>query len=361
MFYGVQINIKPDDLDEIETIIRERDIIRTVYPSSVFNPYSLGDYLDQIHVHKAIFHAMLDRNILSEIISVINNYSEKALSETQRTACALLAYFQISDTLIEPGMAIWELVDSGSHEQARGELALFRAADNLHPQQFIDIALGRINTVKIHVDQITDEPLEKKVGEDFSTWKVHYGLMLKLAILESTGGKWAGKFEAFIDWLYTDYIFSGPAVVFAIICFSQKRFKRMFKKLTCKSRDELLRGIRNVAWDMTIVHYWGQKVMSDRQKGILWLFCTEDKVLKEIANYIVRSYDDRKELETFTKKKFIDYLGLKYGKDLYNKYKSYIDNIEDESRKINKCKSQEKIVMITDELEEELLRLKGID
>jgi len=67
---AVHIQINPNDLRQIEQILRERDIIRSVYSKDLFDQYFLGDYLKQIHVHESKFTALLDRNIFSDIIAV---------------------------------------------------------------------------------------------------------------------------------------------------------------------------------------------------------------------------------------------------------------------------------------------------
>lgn len=98
-YVAVNIQVNPQDLHGIEQIIRERDIIRSVYPTDLFDQFFLGDYLEQIHVHDSKFFALLDRNIFSDIIAVIKNTDKKGTTETQKAACALLAFLHLSDSL----------------------------------------------------------------------------------------------------------------------------------------------------------------------------------------------------------------------------------------------------------------------
>ena len=113
-FVAVHMPVEPADIIAVERLIAERDIIRSVYSDSEFDRYSLGAYLEEVHVHGSKFVALLDRNIFSDIIAVVRGTltTRKKISETQRAACALLAFFQLSDILIEPGMAIYEYISS---------------------------------------------------------------------------------------------------------------------------------------------------------------------------------------------------------------------------------------------------------
>lgn len=359
-YVAVHIQVNPQDLQGIEQIIRERDIIRSVYPTDLFDQYSLGDYLEQIQVHDSKFVALFDRNIFSDVIAVIKNTDKKGITKTQKAACALLAFLHLSDSLIEPGMAIYEYIDSGYYDQAINELSLFRAADNVHPQIFIDLALGRINSIPSNaLNPLKVDSIQKLKGEDIHRWKLHYGLTIKLASIEMSGGKPSKKIEAFLKWMYTDYIFSASAVIFGIIYFSDKRIKRMVKNLNSGDTDKFMKGIRNAAWDMSVAHYWTKKALDNREKGDLWLLCTEDKALKEVANLMASTYDSEEDLKEKSKFLFLKYLGKKKGIEAYDLYNSFVSNHNDGARRINIVKSTEALYPYIDELEAELLTTKN--
>ncbi|MCK4629061.1 MAG: hypothetical protein KAT56_08650 [Sedimentisphaerales bacterium] len=352
------IPVNPIDLEKIEKIIREKDIIRSLYPPSLFNQYFLEDYLKEIHVHNSRFLALFDRNIFTDIVAVAKNSGNK-ISETQKVACALLAFFQMSDTLIEPCMAISEYIDSGHYDEAVDELSLFRTVDNLDPQILINLALGRINSIPIDsFNLIEKESVEKKYGSDFSRWKLHYGFVLKLVSIEVSGGTPSKKIETFLNWMHTDYIFSAAAIVFGIIYFSNKRIKNMVKNLNSNDVSIFRNGLRNAAWDMTLISHWTQKALNDSKKGVLYLFCTADKALKIIANLTVLSYKSKKDFEENPKSLFLNQFGKEKGAKVYNIYNSLVARCKDGSRKINKLKSTEALFSIINELEENLLKTR---
>ncbi len=359
-YIAVHINIRHEDIEGIEQIVRERDIIRSVYPIGLFNQYFLGNYLEQIHVHDSKFVALFDRNIFSDIIAVTKHIGESKITNTQKAACALLAFLQLSDTLIEPGMAIYEYVDSGCYDQAINELSLFRAADNIHPQVLIDLALGRIDSIPANtLNQTKVDSIQEMKGEDIHRWKLHYGLTLKLASIEISGRKPSEKVAAYLNWMYKDYIFSASAVVFGIIYLSDQRIKNMVKNLNCGDTGKFVKGLRNAAWDMTLVHYWTKKAIRDRKEGNLWLLCTEDKALKEIAYFMASSYDSEEDLKEKSRILFINYLGKKEGTRVYDLYNSLVIGHNDDSRRINKLKSTKALYPLVDELEKELLSIKN--
>ena len=253
-------------------------------------------------------------------------------------------------------MAIYEYIDSGYYEQAVNELSLFRSVDNIHPQILIDLALGRITSIPSNsLNSVRVDPIQKLKGEDIHRWKLHYGITLKLAKIEMAGGKPYEKIEAFLRWMYTDYIFSASAIIFGLIYFSDKRIKKMVKNLNCSDSDKFIKGIRNAAWDMTVVHYWSKKAIENRGAGDLWLLCTEDRALKKIANFIVSTYDSNEDLKKESKALFLNYLGKKEGTKAYALHNSYISNHSNGARRTNILKSTKALYPFVEDLEKELL------
>jgi hypothetical protein len=359
-YVAIHIQINPDDLQEIEQILRKRDIIRSVYPRNLFDQYILGNYLEQIHVHECRFAAVLDRNIFSDIIAVAKHAGERNTTVTQRAACALLAFLQLSGCLIEPGMAIYEYMDSGHYQQAIDELSLFRSVDNIDPQTLVDLALDRINSIPSNeLKPPKVDSIKELKGEDIRRWKLHYGLVLKIAAIELAGGEAIRKLEALFEWMHTEYIFSASAVIFGVIYFSNHRFKKMLKKLRCGNVDEVLHGIRNAAWDMTVAHYWAKQAKAGREKGYLWLLCTEDNALKEMATYEISSYNSGKELKEKEQSLFWKYHGKEAGDKIYSVYDSFVSKSANDTRRINRLKSTEALFPFIEDLKEQVLKMIG--
>jgi hypothetical protein len=351
MLVSFDLPISNSDLIAVQDILRQKDIIRTVYLESEFDQYSFIKYSEQIILHKTQFCAILDRNIFSDIIAIAQSKCKNP-SETHKTACALLAFLQITGTLIEPGVAIYEYIDSGHYEYAENELLLFRAADNINPIYYVDIALGRSTTLPENILAVENKYTVKSLkGEDIPHWKLIYGLTLKMAILEIKGETNFNKVKSLLQWMYTDYMFISCNIAFAMIYFSNKRFSGMIKHLK-KSGEKLKQGLRNATWDIYLVHYWSEKVLAQKKNNQIWLLCTEDKAVKEFSRNIIDDTDLQKYREISLYKK---YLGEKEGQKAYEIYLSLIKNLDNSQRMINTKPKEGKIIdAIIAELKKEL-------
>ena len=352
----VQFNIDPMDLQRIEKMIRDRDTITTIYPVGLFDRYSLGAYVKETDIEKNKFFALLDRNIYTDIIAVAKSSSMKSHSSQQKVACALLAFLQLAEVTIEPNIAINEHIDSGPehHEEAIADLRLFRAVDNLNPKILIELALGLRNRIPASMlNWPAVETVESKKGEDFLSWKIHYGFALKMAIIELEGGNPVEKFKRFLDWIYKDYVFISSATMFGMVYFSEKRFKGMVKHIGSGNKHKVLRGVRNATWDMAVAYYWSQKAFSEKESGIFWLLCTADKALREFSSNIIVAGDD---LEQKKKAVFCNYLGDEKGRQTYEMFVEMKNTCSsDSSRRQYKLGHASNLYPVVDELEKELL------
>ena len=295
--------------------------------------------MKQSYIYKTKFFALLDRNIFIDIISIISKARQKQnnFSKTEKTASALLSFLQLTDTLIEPGIAIHEYIDSGHHKQAEKELALFRFADNVHPKYYVDIALGKSIVIpEREFTHLEETSINYSNGENISRWKLFYGSIIKMAILEKRCGNTLFKIEEYLKWMYSDYLFIAPAICFCIIYFSSKRFKKMIKSLGSSENEKIKRGLHNATWDMYLLYYWSEKVHNQNKKNEIWLLCTEDKAVKEIAKYILSTITDQKRLDEIIKSLFINYLGIKNGQKAYGLYSTLVKKVDNKYRSINK-------------------------
>lgn len=161
-------------------------------------------------------------------------------------------------------MNIWTLVITNVQE----ELSFFRSADNANPQILIDIALGRSNSLPANeLCSVKTSRFTALKGDDIHRWKLHYGLTLKIAAIEQSGGNDDKKVREYLEWIYRDYVFLASAVIFGIIYFSRQRIRKMLKGLNSGEIEKVKRGLRNAAWDMTLAHYWSKKAIVRKNEG----------------------------------------------------------------------------------------------
>ena len=71
----------------------------------------------------------------------------------------------------------------------------------------------------------------------------------------------------------------------------------MFKDIGSGKPDLVLNGIRNAAWDLATAHYWSSRVTEAVGSGSIWIFCTFDKALREIATNLLTDCDEQYDLE----------------------------------------------------------------
>jgi len=354
MMKAVYFNIDPIDLQRIEEMIRDSDIITTIWPVDIFDRYSLGAYVKETHVEKNKFFALLDRNIYTDIIAVAKSSGTKPHTPQQKVACALLSFLQLAEVTIEPNMAINEHVDSEHYEEALADLRLFRAVDNLDPQILIELALGRRDKIPDSMlNWQEDESVEPKRGEDHLMWKIHRGFILKMAIIDLQGGSPVAKLERFLDWVYEEYIFINTAIIFGLVLFSENRFRGMLKDIGSGNKDKVLQGVRNATWDVTDAYYWSQKALREKKDGIFWLLCTADKALRAVASSLAVTGD---ELEQKKKAVFCKYLGNKNGTKINNKLVDMQKTRSgDSSRRQYKLGHASNLYPAVDDLEKDLL------
>jgi len=348
----VRFNIDPMDLQKIEKMIRDSDTITTILSVDLFDRYSLGAYEKQMDQENKFF-AMLDHNMFSRIIGIAKNRGKRPYTPQEMTACALLAFLQLADVAIEPNHAIYEIMDSEGHDEAIDKLARFRAFESLDPRILIELALARKDEIPTKMlKRQAVESIKPKNGEDFLSWKIYRGFVLKMAIIDLQKGSPFDKFMRFIDWIYEEFIFMNAAIVFGSVLFSEKRFKEMLKTGS-KVKDKVLKGVRNATWDINLAYYWSQKAFREKEDGVFWLLCTEDNALRAVADSLIVTGDEleRKKMAVFCK-----YHGDRKGKQIYDKLIDMDKRRDDDSsRKAHNLGPTSDLYPVVDELEKELL------
>jgi len=364
--YLLMLPVNQHDLFSIEQILRSADIIRTGIGKDDFDQYSTLSYQEQIQHYDTKFYALLDRNIMTDVISIVRGtpiIQDRTRGGNSRIlTSALMCFLLASDTMLDPTIALYEFADStesGDYIQANEELSLFESAHKVAPQIYADLALGRTEELKgEYIPPISDDPV--KITEDFYKWRLHYGFILKLALLELSNISPLQKIKNYIHWMWKDYFFGAVASVFATIYFSDKRRKDMLKKLKSGDKQKVLEGLRNATWDIITLDYWSRKFLSQKKQNKFWIFCTADIVLKEIANCIITtSVTDDKRLNSL-EAIFINYFGKKHGQELSSFYIKLNQARDDSNRRFKGPKSTDELHSLVTEMKCELLSSLGI-
>lgn len=284
---AIKLPFAHEDVIELELINRVADLIISPYDRSLLEPYSLEHYLKQKHVHKIKIHALLDRNITSELTKLARN--GRPDTPSAKNVLSLLAFLQLADVDIEPGISLAEYSTTCLRPTPDNELFLFRKIDNLPTDYVIDLALSREYSLDIEKTLYKDD-IESvapvKSAEDVHLWKMHYTFSLKMYLLANSESSRFEKINRFMYWAWKDFLMSSIAISYISVFFSQY-YGGMLKGVNSNNMDKVLHGIRNAAWDMTTANYWSKSVAKRNGNEPFYIFCTADKALKEVTRNIL--------------------------------------------------------------------------
>lgn len=290
-----------------------------------------------INHHFPIKHetvCLLDRNIVSDLVRLYQG--GRVVDSHFRAVAALQAFLNAAEIQSEPSIAYHEYIDGVDLKQADTELSIFRAADNLDPNIYLDIALG----VRDHVPTNLYNPhasgvlLSANIPEKLKHFERNIVTLKKALVIRKQS---SSDYEALLkltDWLYKEYMFTTPALFFAYLYYSGGRVGGMLK-----SNSE--KHIRNATWDLCFLQAWASPPKSD--KPIRWLAATNDKAIKQIAKLMFLRYDETDD-EYFQRLQgeFSRMWGEKHkrGKELLEKLKLYTNDLDNSDRAIRKFDSE---------------------
>ena len=120
-----------ESLAEIQVMLRERDVFTSGYEHVGVDVYDPVTYLQDQLLYDISFCFRYDRNVLSRLVEVVEG---KPLSTEHRVACDIQMLAQITEAVVEPNIALYELGSGRSHADANEQLTLFRCIDHTHPQ-----------------------------------------------------------------------------------------------------------------------------------------------------------------------------------------------------------------------------------
>ncbi len=225
---------------------------------------------------------LVDRNLASRMARLATEGTPRRWDYPTEVAINLMAFAQAMNLDIEPGLAFHELASSVGNASAQGELSWFRAADRGAATKWIDIAMRRCH--KIDLGPIA--PLEPHdLVRPLKRWRRNYIVSLKMARLTLEVGRQPPAMFALLDWMIDDFIFAGPAAVYAARHFGPTvRAGKMMKQLRAEDRERAIAGARNAAWDITYLSEFLRLVAQREHTNQQYVFATADRALRETAS-----------------------------------------------------------------------------
>lgn len=282
------------DLQQIASMLEQADVFVPGYIPPDVGSYHLMGYFYDSMLNNVSFVLLPDRNIVSRLAKATTGHEA---DDQQRLAAAILAFAQCLEIQIEPSIAYHELGPAQGSTTAYEELARFRLADNSHPSAWIDLALGRSDSISY-----LSNPLVVAGSRDLSRplhrWRCNYIAALKIGELELLPLTAVERTLKLFKWMYDDFILAGPAAIFACHYFSP-RFprKRLFKGLRSKHRERALVGAANAAWDITHLSDFVRRANEAHDTNTRYLFVSLDKGLRRIARTLFTATTEDPELD----------------------------------------------------------------
>jgi hypothetical protein len=294
---AVRIPLTPDDVPALERLLRDSDpfVASTI---DTDDPYRLVDYIQHSIYGESEIAAVLDRNLVSRIVSLAEGNRidhSRPESAVDRVAAGCMAFLITAKSLTEPNVSLYELAQTADDVDGRTELTSFRIADRIHPQAYLEVALGRAPGID---PDLIDGALRLIEAESPSTetvdlemplrhWRRHRCALTQIALLERSSLKGRDKFRALLEWSVDPGFFDGLAIAFAIRLFGRaKPPGRLLKSVRSPVLRRCLAGVRSAAWDLTYISHWLQRSVADEPR-MIWILCTNDRVLRDLARSAV--------------------------------------------------------------------------
>lgn len=329
------VPIAPGDLEQIARALRDRDVFTPTFIASEAERYDPATYRQQEARFDTATRLLIDRNILTRWVAVVLGCEPTA---EHRIAAGIMAFAQCANIDVEPNIALYEVAHRFGTEAAREELRSFRFADNAHPGCWAEIALSRAS--QLAIPEAINVPTTDGEG-DFAMplrrWRRNYILALKLAELELEGGPSAVRMSRLVKWMYDDFLLGGPAIALAAAYLapnSQRR--RLLKGVRSPDRERAIAGIRNAAWDLTLISEFLKAGQDQEAAARLTLLASLDRGLHSLARFV----SDIREVEVSSSDRMLELLtglwGARTGARLAGEIGELYATLEASHRQLNR-------------------------
>ncbi|UHQ24716.1 hypothetical protein LVB77_08530 [Lysobacter sp. 5GHs7-4] len=268
------------DLQQIASILEQSDVFVPGYiPPDIGMYHPMGHFYGST-IDKVGIILLPDRNIVSRLAKATTGHKA---DDQQRLAAAILAFAQCLDIQFEPSIAYHELGPSQGNLAAHEELARFRLADHSHPRGWMDLALGRTDSISFPGDPpiVADS---RDLTKPLHRWHCNYIATLKISELELLPLTPLERMLQLLEWMHHDFIVAGPAAIFACHYFAPSfPRKRLLKGLRSEHRERALAGAANAAWDITHLSEFIRKSNDSIGTNNRFVFASLDESLRSVA------------------------------------------------------------------------------
>ena len=202
--------IKGQELELVQGIVKKSEVL-TLFDNSI-DAGSILTYLKESKLHGTSCRALIDLNVLKDILTVGRSGDGAKLAGRRTFGAAFVLFCQCANIMIDPSIAIHE-----SPSDASSELQLFYSLDSADPLELFRVVSGEVGYLR-------NECLPKIEPKIYpETWperiRNHSSLelsVLKIATLQRSSMKPLEKIMSFLTWCHTDAARLMDAFILAI-------------------------------------------------------------------------------------------------------------------------------------------------
>lgn len=272
------------DITALQDLLRKSNCF---VPSFVgADAYSVETYIVQYARNQTETTFLFDRNLYSQVVALAKG---SRVIEKTRFAAAAMAFASCANTQIEPGLALYEGSASGARRAWKRDLEVFHRVDDIHPANWAALALGYAPKFDLRVPGKRLRSETAKRFDPSAKLKFYgfvYPIALKMAMKCMVGGSCDEKMIELLDWLYSSWHFSAPAVLLATLVLSKDPPKNVYKNIGSTDRKKALLGVRNAAWDLVYITAWYERIKTQARTNEFTVLCSRDGVLLKVAELL---------------------------------------------------------------------------
>jgi hypothetical protein len=313
------------DVEQIESYLRGRDCFCASFLDA--DPYMTALYLDQACRHQTETTFVLDRNIFSEVLTLVHGGT---VTIKRPLAAYVMAFVQCAEATLSASLAIYEGQSSGVSAGWEDELDQFDKALTVETENWTDIALGRTSAVllnKTRINEPVDRPSELIPPQTIRPYSFIYPAVLRIAQLQRLGGRKAHRMSMFLRWSFDEWRFSAAATLFAMQTFSDSPARGAFKKINNRDRIKALHGARNAAWDLAHLTALFEAIVAQESERRLTVFCSADREVVRLGKWLLSGM--------YGEDNVSDFMTRHFGEDINRMYWKMNARRDDRRRLVN--------------------------
>lgn len=236
-----------------------------------------------------------DRNITSRLAKIAATSIINIRDFPTQIAIDLMAFSQAMNINIEPSIAFHELAHPNGNQIAHQELAWFRVADQNAVEKWIDLALGRATNVSLGSPP---PPQNEDLALPLRRWNRNYVATLKIGELALSNLTSRDRMLNLLDWMIDDFLFAGPAAIFAARYFAPSGLRKgLIKQLHSFDTEKAIKGIKNAAWDITHLSDFVRRADEGDTQSHRYIFATADRLPAEIAHMLIARAESQETMQ----------------------------------------------------------------